>query len=71
MFLYYRPNWRDLWTRYSIAHASAAQQKYGVWCGDKWHAPIKTISYYKSSHTRIELQAAAAREPDCCWAAGS
>ena len=28
------------------------------------------ISYYNSSHTRIELQAAA-RGLDCCWAAGS
>ena len=30
----------------------------------------KKISYYNSSHTRIQLQAAAARGLDCCWAAG-
>ena len=34
-------------------------------------APIKAISYYNSSHTRRDLQATAARGPDCCWAAGS
>ena len=34
-------------------------------------APIKAINYHNSSHTRIELQAAAARGLDCCWAAGS
>ena len=38
------------------AHAAAAQQKYWAWWGDKWHASIKAISYYYSSHTRIELQ---------------
>ena len=32
-------------------------------------APIKAISYYNSSHTPRELQAAAARALDCCWAA--
>ena len=69
-FLYYRPNRRDLWTCYGNAHAAAAQQKYGVWWGDKGHAPIKAITYYNGSHTRIELQAAA-RGLDCCWAAGS
>ena len=71
MFLYYHPNWRDLWTCYGNADAAAAQQKYAVWWGDKWHAPIKAITYYNSSHTRIELQAAAARGLDCCWAAAS
>ena len=59
--LLHRPNWRDIWTCYGHAHAAAAQQKYGVWWGDKWHAPIKATSCYNSSHTRIELQAAAAR----------
>ena len=34
-------------------------------------APIKAISYYNSSHTPRELQAAAARGLDCCWAARS
>ena len=34
-------------------------------------APIKAINYYNSSHTPRELQAAAARGLDCCWAAGS
>ena len=32
---------------------------------------MKAISYYNSSHTRRELQAAAAMGLDCCWAAGS
>ena len=58
-FLYYRPNWRDLWTCYGHAHAAATQQKYGIWWGDKWHAPMKAISYHNTSHARIELQAAA------------
>ena len=40
-FLYYRINWRDLWTCNGDAHEVAAQPKYGVWWGDKWHAPIK------------------------------
>ena len=34
-------------------------------------APIKAISYYSSSHTPRELQAAAARGLDCFWEAGS
>ena len=55
MFLYYRLNGRDLWTCYGHAYAAAAQQKYGVWWGDKRHAPIKAITYYNSSHTRIKL----------------
>ena len=38
----------------------------GVWWGVKWHAPIKAISYYNSSHTLIELPAAAAGGLDCC-----
>ena len=58
-----------LWT---CGRNGSTQQNYGVWWGDKWHAPIKAITYYNSSHTRTELQAAAdARGLDCCWAAGS
>ena len=30
----------------------------------------KISYYYNSSHTRIQLQAAAARGLDCCWVAG-
>ena len=41
MLLYYRPNWRDPWTCNGDAHEAAAQRKYGVWWGGKWHAPIK------------------------------
>ena len=50
---------------------STPERERQVWWGDKCHTPIKAISYYNSSHTRIELQAAAARGMDCCWAAGS
>ena len=69
-FLYYRPNWRDLWTCNGDAHEAAAQRKYGVWRGDKWQTPIKESAFY-SSHTRIELQAADATGLERCWAAGS
>ena len=60
----------NLWTRYGREHAAATQQNYGVWWGDKRYAPIKAVSY-SSSHTGVDLQAAAARRLDCCWAAGS
>ena len=52
-----------LWTcarRGSIRRGSI-QQKYGVWWGDKWHAPTKAFTYYNSSHTRVERQAPAVR----------
>ena len=57
-----------LWT---CARSGSTQQKHGVWWGVKWHDPIKAITYYNSSHTRVELQAAAARGLDRCWAVGS
>ena len=39
-----------LWTS---ARSGSTQQKYGVWWGDKWHAPIEAITLCNSSHTRI------------------
>ena len=52
MFLYHRPNWRDLWTCNGDAHEVAAQRKYGVWWGDKWHAPIKESAFTTTAATR-------------------
>ena len=70
MFLYYRPHWRDLWACCGDAHEAAAQRNYGVWWGQMARSD-KKISFYNSSHTRIELQAADARGLDRCCAAGS
>ena len=53
------------------AAVAAAARGSGVSAGRASQAPIKAISYYNSSHTPRELQAAAARGLDCCWAAGS
>ena len=50
---------------------AAAVRGSRVEAGRASQAPIKVITYYNSSHTRKELQAAAARGLDCCWAAGS
>ena len=57
----------------SLAEAAeaAAARDSGVEAGTASQAPIKVITYFNSSHTRIEFQAAAARGLDCCWAAGS
>ena len=52
IFLYYCPNWRDLCTCNGDVHEVAAQRKYGVWWGDKWHAPIKESASSTTAATR-------------------
>ena len=49
------------------AAEAAAARGSGEKAGRASQAPIKVITYYNRSHTRIELQAAAARGLDCCW----